>query len=36
MTPAASQAFRRTIRQDQKIRLASKNRIRGERIFEEE
>ena len=36
MTPAALQAFRRTIRQDQKIRLASKNRIRGERIFEEE
>ncbi len=32
MTPAASQAFRRTIRQDDKIRLAAENRIRGEKI----
>ena len=34
MTPAASQAFRRTIRQDDKIRLAAENRIRGEKIDE--
>jgi len=34
MTPAASQAFRRTIRQDGKIRLAAENRIRGEKIDE--
>ncbi len=32
MTPAASQAFRRTIRQDGKIRLAANNRVRGERV----
>ncbi|MAQ05676.1 MAG: hypothetical protein CMA51_02645 [Euryarchaeota archaeon] len=32
MTPAASQAFRRTIRQDEKIRFAANNRIRGERV----
>ena len=36
MTPAASQAFRRTVRQDQKIRIAAENRIRGIRIMEEE
>ena len=36
MTPAASQAFRRTVRQDQKIRIAAENRIRGKKIFEEE
>jgi len=36
MTPAASQAFRRTVRQDQKIRIAAENRIRGIRIIEEE
>ena len=32
MTPAASQAFRRTMRQDEKIRLAADNRVRGERV----
>jgi hypothetical protein len=32
MTPAASQAFRRTLRQDEKIRLAATNRVRGERV----
>ena len=32
MTPAASQAFRRTIRQDEKIRFAANNRVRGERV----
>jgi hypothetical protein len=32
MTPAASQAFRRTIRQDEKIRIAANNRVRGERV----
>ena len=36
LTPAASQAFRRTIRQDQRIRTAARNRVRGERISEEE
>ena len=36
LTPAASQAFRRTIRQDKKIRIAAKGRVRGERILEEE
>ena len=36
MTPAASQAFRRTVRQDQKIRIAAENRIRGKKIIEEE
>ena len=36
MTPAALQAFRRTVRQDQKIRIAAQNRVRGERILEEE
>lgn len=34
MTPAAFQAFRRTIRQDGKIRLAAENRIRGVKINE--
>ena len=32
MTPAASKAFRRTIRQDKKIRIAANNRVRGERV----
>jgi len=32
MTPAASQAFRRTMRQDEKIRLAADHRVRGERV----
>ena len=32
MTPAASKAFRRTIRQDEKIRIAANNRVRGERV----
>lgn len=36
LTPAASQAFRRTIRQDQRIRSAAENRVRGVRIHEEE
>ncbi|MDE0953714.1 MAG: hypothetical protein OR994_03470 [Candidatus Poseidoniales archaeon] len=36
MTPAASQAFRRTIRQDQRIRTAAKNRVLGDKILEEE
>ncbi len=32
MTPAASKAFRRTVRQDEKIRLAASKRIRGEKV----
>ena len=32
MTPAASKAFRRTIRQDEKIRIAASNRVRGENV----
>ena len=32
MTPAASQAFRRTMRQDEKIRIAANNRVRGKKV----
>ena len=32
MTPAASKAFHRTIRQDEKIRIAANNRVRGESV----